>query len=52
MDIAFFAVYDGNLSANYRTTMFNNQNNNAAFWVATEVETVTASPIAHILQMI
>jgi hypothetical protein len=40
------------LSADWITTEHNNQNDNAAFWVATEVETVTASPIAHILQMI
>ena len=39
-------------SADWISTEHNNQNDNAAFWVATEVETVTASPIAHILQMI
>jgi hypothetical protein len=40
------------LPADWITTEHNNQNDNAAFWVATEVETATASPIAHILQMI
>ena len=40
------------ISSDWLDTEHNNQNDNAAFWVATEVETVTASPIAHILQMI
>jgi len=40
------------LGLSWETTEHANQNDNAAFWVATEVETVTASPIAHILQMI
>jgi len=39
-------------SDDWISTEHNNQNDNAAFWVATEAETVTASPIAHILQMI
>ena len=51
-DINEFRIANVALTGDWRTTEYNNQNDNAAFWVATEVETVTASPIAHILQMI
>jgi len=47
-----YRIRNSYLDSNWRTTEYNNQNDNAAFWVATEEVTVTASPIAHILQMI